>query len=303
MAGRTGGTEDLASGVDKSGRSEYGISGTLLGNKLGEGHPVKIDRKLRDLDGDKAKRKRSLRKFRTGYISSLPRQFNRSAPSSVVSNVEVSPTVDSIVKNTFPNAAKLHTPVFRRSGLTRAVTVPGQSSVGVLPSEFPPVSVGPSLDVFVRESSLPTVMFQSGLRSYEIARSALPTSAYSRDGTIYEQGQYTPRSLRPVVSSVGSTTPLGTIVRESSGTVTTSGMPIVQAVASLRPVIESSPVLRTRVNTDNSDMNQQGLSNQSTIDHTGLWNPTWCSQMSTSVLNSSNRQLGVQMADGSMEIV
>ena len=119
-------------------------------------------------------------------------------------------------------------------------------------------------------------MFQSGLRSYEIDRSALPTSAYSRDGNIYEQGQYTPRSLRPVVSSVGSAPPLGATVRESSGTVTTSGMPIVQAVASLRPVIESSPVLRTRVNTDKSDMNQQGLSNQSTIDHTGLWNPTWC---------------------------
>ena len=73
MAGRTGGTKDLASGVDKSGRSEYGISGTLLGNKLGEGHRVKIDRKLRSLDGDKAEKKRNLRKFRTGYISSLTR--------------------------------------------------------------------------------------------------------------------------------------------------------------------------------------------------------------------------------------
>ena len=172
--------------------------------------------------------------------------------------------------------------------------------VGVLPSEFPPVSVRPSLDAFVRESSWPTVMFQSGLRPYEIDRSALPTSAYSRDGNIYEQGQYTPRSLRPVVSSVGSAPPLGATVQESSGTVTTSGMPIVQAVASLRPVIESSPVLRTRVNTENSDMNQQGLSNQSTIEHTGLWKPTWCPQMCTSVLNSSNRQLGVQMTDASV---
>ena len=61
-------------------------------------------------------------------------------------------TVDSMAKNPFPNAAKLHTPVFRPSGLTRAVTVPGQSSVGVLPSEFPLVSVRPSLDAFVRES-------------------------------------------------------------------------------------------------------------------------------------------------------
>ena len=156
------------------------------------------------------------------------------------------------------------------------------------------------MDAFVRESSLPTLMFQSWLRSYEIDRSALPTSAYSRDGNIYEQRQYTPRSLRPVVSSVGSTPPLGTIVRESSGTVTTSSMPIVQPIASLRPVSESSPVLRTRENTENTDMNQQGLSNQSTIEHTRLWNPTWCPQMNTSVLNSSNRQLGVQMTDASM---
>ena len=58
------------------------------------------------------------------------------------------------------------------------------------------------------ENSSPTVMFQSGLRSYEVDSSALPTSAYSRDGDLYEQGQYTPRSLRPVVSSVGSTLPL-----------------------------------------------------------------------------------------------
>ena len=79
--------------------------------------------------------------------------------------------------------------------------------LGVLPSEFPPVSVRPSMDAFVRESSLPTVMFQSWLRPYEIDSSALPTSAYSRDGNIYEQRQYTPRSLRPVVSSVGSTPP------------------------------------------------------------------------------------------------
>ena len=172
--------------------------------------------------------------------------------------------------------------------------------VGVLPSEFPPVSVRPSLDAFVRESSWPTVMFQSWLRPYEIDSSALPTSAYSRDGNIYEQRQYTPRSLRSVVSSLGSTPPLGTIVRESFGTVTTSSMPIVQSIASLRPVRESSPALRTRVNTENSDMNQQVLSNQSTIEHTGLWNPTWCPQMSTSVLNSSNRQLGVQMTDASV---
>ena len=73
MAGRTGGTEDFASGADKCGRSEYGISGTLLGNKLGKGHRVKIDSKLSDLDGDKAKKRRSLRKFRTGCISSLNR--------------------------------------------------------------------------------------------------------------------------------------------------------------------------------------------------------------------------------------
>ena len=75
MAGRTSRTEDLASGVedDKCGRSEYGISGTLLGNKLGKGHRVKIDSKLRDLDGDKAEKRRSLHKFRTGYISSLTR--------------------------------------------------------------------------------------------------------------------------------------------------------------------------------------------------------------------------------------
>ena len=77
-------------------------------------------------------------------------------------------------------------------------------------------------------------------------------------------------------------------------------MPIVQSIASLRPVSESSHALRTRVNTENSDINQQGLSNQSTIEHTGLWNPTWCPQMSTSVLNSSNRQLGVQMTDASV---
>ena len=63
-------------------------------------------------------------------------------------------------------------------------------TVGVLPSEFPPVSVRPSLDAFVRESSLPTVMFQSWLSPYEIDSSALPTSAYSRDGNIYEQRQY-----------------------------------------------------------------------------------------------------------------
>ena len=73
MAGKTGGTEDVALGVDKSGRSEYGISGILLGNKLGKGHCVKIDSKLRDLDGDKAEKKRSLRKFRMGHISSLTR--------------------------------------------------------------------------------------------------------------------------------------------------------------------------------------------------------------------------------------
>ena len=212
-------------------------------------------------------------------LSSDRGQFNRSAASSVVSNLEVNPTVDSIAKNPFPNAAKLHTPVFRGSGLSRPATVPPSQGSPVLVfyhQNFPPVSVRPSLDAFVRESSLPNVMFQSGLRSYQIDRSALPTSAYSRDGNIYEQGQYTPRSLRPVVSSVGSAPPLGATMRESSGTVTTSGMPIVQAVASLRPVIENSPVLRTRVNTENSDMNQQGLSNQSTIDHTGLWNPTWC---------------------------
>ena len=34
---------------------------------------MKIDSKLRDLDGDKAEKRRSLRKFRTGYISSLTR--------------------------------------------------------------------------------------------------------------------------------------------------------------------------------------------------------------------------------------
>ena len=73
MAGRTGGTEDLASGVDKCGRSEYGISGSLSGNKLGKGHRVKIDSKLRDLDGDKGEKRRSLCKFLTGYISSLTR--------------------------------------------------------------------------------------------------------------------------------------------------------------------------------------------------------------------------------------
>ena len=42
MAGKTGGTEDVALGVDKSGRSEYGISGILLGNKLGKGHCVNL---------------------------------------------------------------------------------------------------------------------------------------------------------------------------------------------------------------------------------------------------------------------
>ena len=98
-------------------------------------------------------------------LSSDPDQFNRSAASSVVSNVEVNPIIDSIVNNLFPNAAKLHTPVFRGSGFSRPVAVTAQSSVGVLPSEFPIVSVRPSLDAFVRESSLPTVMFQSGLRS------------------------------------------------------------------------------------------------------------------------------------------
>ena len=63
---RTSGTGDLASGIedDKCGRSEYGISGTLLGNKLGKGHRVKIDSKLRVLDGDMAEK--SLRKSRMG---------------------------------------------------------------------------------------------------------------------------------------------------------------------------------------------------------------------------------------------
>ena len=124
-------------------------------------------------------------------LSSDRGQFNRSAASSVVSNLEVNPTVDSIVKNTFPNAAKLHTPVFRGSGLSRPATVPPSQGSPVLVfyhQNFPPVSVRPSLDAFVRESSLPTVMFQSGLRSYQIDRSALPTIAYSRDGNIYEQG-------------------------------------------------------------------------------------------------------------------
>ena len=71
----TSGTADLAPGVedDKCARSEYGISGTLLGNKLGKGHRVKIGSKLRDLDGDKAEKRRSLRKSRSGYISSLTR--------------------------------------------------------------------------------------------------------------------------------------------------------------------------------------------------------------------------------------
>ena len=100
--------------------------------------------------------------------------------------MQVSPTVDSIVKNFVPNAAKLRTPVFRVSSLSRPVTVSGQASVGVLPSEFPPVSARPSLDTFAGENSLPTVMFQSGLRSYEVDRSALPTSACNRDGDIYE---------------------------------------------------------------------------------------------------------------------
>ena len=68
MAERTSGTEDLASGVedDKCGRSEYGISGTLLGNKLGKGDRVKIDSKLRDLDGDKAEKKGAYVSFERG---------------------------------------------------------------------------------------------------------------------------------------------------------------------------------------------------------------------------------------------
>ena len=230
-------------------------------------------------------------------------QFSRSAASSVFSNMQVNPTVDSIVKNPIPNAAKLRTPVFRGSSLSRPVTVSRQSSVGVLSSEFPPVSARPSLGTFVGANSSPTVMFQSGLRSYEVDRSALPTSAYSRDRDIYEQGQYTPRSLCPVVSSVGSTLLLESIVPESAGNVTTSSMPIVQPIASSRPVIENSPVLRMRLNTGNSDTNQQGLANQSAIDHTGLWNPTCSPQVSTSVSNSSNQQPGVQMTDTSMEMV
>ena len=123
------------------------------------------------------------------------------------------------------------------------------------------MSARPSLGTFVGENSSPTVMFQSRLRSYEVDRSALPTSAYSRDGDIHEHGQYTSRSLHPVVSSVGSTLPLESIVQESAGNVTTSSMPIVQSIASSRPVIESSPVLRMRLNTGNSDTNQQGLAN------------------------------------------
>ena len=91
-------------------------------------------------------------------------------------------------------------------------------------------------------------------------------------------------------------------MRESSGTVATSGMPIIHAVASLRPAIESSPVLRTRVNTDDSDMNQQGLSNQSTIDHTGLWNPTWCPQISTSVSNLSKTEKALKQVVASPKV-
>ena len=204
-------------------------------------------------------------------LSSDRDQFNGSAASSVFSNVQVNPTVDSIVKNPVPNAANLSAPVFHGSSLSRPVAVSGQSSAGVPPSELvPPVSARPSLDTVLGENVSPTAMFQSGQRLYEVDRSALPTSSYSRDGDIYEQGQYTPRSLYSVVSNVGLTPPLDSIVRQSSETVTTSTMPAVQPISSSRPVIVSSPVPRTRFHTESSDISQQGISNQSAIDHIGL---------------------------------
>mgnify|MGYP002803567612 CR=1 FL=1 len=42
-------------------------SGTLLGNKIGKGHRVKIDSKLWDLNGEKAEKRRNLPKSRAEY--------------------------------------------------------------------------------------------------------------------------------------------------------------------------------------------------------------------------------------------